>query len=391
LLIRLLSGQSSNICSQATATVQNGGDASALASCTTFSGSIAIATQATGDITFPGIETITGSLTAPNGQNVTSISAPNLATIGQALDLEQLTNVNALNFPNLTGVGSLQFLHLGPTLQSLGWTTGLKTVGMLNIQDTFLQNLNGINLTTASGITIANNQYLTDINIPLTSLSGGLNLNANAAGKAVATFGNLTTAGSIAISNCSSVNLMQLVNTTGSFAITSNSFTNLTLPAFTGSNGLIINNNNQMTSLSLPVYSKDAGSLNIQNNTGLTGSISMPMLTNVAGAANFIGAFNNLSTPELNTILGACVITSTADISSVCTTYNGIAGASSVIQGGVTCNSGKSTSSGSGTSSGSSSGASSTSSSTAKSAGDNIAAPTFTLLGALAAFFAVMA
>ncbi|KAI6805444.1 hypothetical protein KC358_g14342, partial [Hortaea werneckii] len=42
----------------ATTTIQNGGDASAIASCSTFSGSIAIATSVGGDINMDGIQKI---------------------------------------------------------------------------------------------------------------------------------------------------------------------------------------------------------------------------------------------------------------------------------------------------------------------------------------------
>lgn len=288
------------------------------------------------------------------------------------------------------------FITLGPGLQVLGWSQGLRSVGNLNIQDTFLQNLNGINLTSANSLNIANNQYLTDIDIPLSSISGAINLNANAAGKTTASFGNLTSAGSISISNCTSINLAALQNVSNQVAITGNTLTNLSLPQLSSSQGLIINNNNQLTSLSLPAYANCNGALSVQNNTGYTNALNFPALTHVTGAATFIGAFSNLSTPVLNTVAGQMIITSTNLQESTCNAYQSISGASSVIQGGTTCTAGKSASSsgssgssasGSATSSGSSSSASSS-----HSAGNNVAAaPAFTLLGALAAFFAVMA
>lgn len=389
-------GQSStNICVQPTATIQNGGDATALSGCQTFTGSIVIASSTPGDLDFSGIRQITGSLSAQGARNVTSITASTLGTVGNALDLEGLIGLNALNFGNLTSVGSLTFHTLGPNLQVLNWGTGLKTVGALDIQDTFLQNLNGINLTSAQSINIANNQYLTDINIPLTSITGAINLNANAAGRTAASFGNLTSAGSISISNCSTVNLAALMNTTGQVALTSNGFSNLSLTQLYSSNGLIIQNNNQMTALSLPAYNTDNGALSIENNTMLQSAISLPALVKVSGAAVFRGSFTNLTTPNLNTLAGAMTIVSTAPIDSVCSHYNGIQGASNIVQGVVTCNGGKATTSsgsGSGSSSGTAaSGSASASSSSKPSSGNNVAVPTVTLLGALAAFFAMLA
>lgn len=334
-------------------------------------------------------------MTAQGARNVTSITASTLGTVGNALDLEGLIGLGALNFGNLTSVGSLTFHTLGPNLQVLNWGSGLKTVGALDIQDTFLQNLNGINLTSAQSINIANNQYLTDINIPLTTITGAINLNSNSAGRTAASFGNLTSAGSISISNCSTVNLASLMNTTGQVALTSNGFSNLSLPLLYSSNGLIIQNNNQMTALSLPAYNIDNGALSVENNTMFQSAITLPALTRVSGAAVFRGAFTNLTTPNLNTIAGAMTIVSTAPIDSVCTHYQGIQGASNIVQGQVSCNGGKATtSSGSGSGSGSASGTAasgSASASTRPNAGNNVAMPTVTLLGALAAFFAMLA
>lgn len=307
------------------------------------------------------------------------------------MDFESLIGLTALNFPALTSVGTLTFRTLGPVLQVLNWGTGLKTVGALTIQDTFLQNLNGINLTSAQSIIISNNGYLTDINIPLNSITGAIQLNDNASGKTAASFGNLTSAGSISIRNCSTVNLNYLANTTGQVALLSNSFTNLSLPALTTSNGLIIDNNNAMTALSLPVYAVDNGALSIENNTAFQSVISMPALTQVRGAATFRGAFTNVSTPLLNTIAGALVLQSTADISSTCSHYQSIQGASNVVQGQVSCSSGAKAASSSGSSSASGTSGSAAATSTKASLGNHVAAPTVTLLGALAAFFAMLA
>ncbi|KAI7002295.1 hypothetical protein KC366_g19313, partial [Hortaea werneckii] len=128
-----------------TTTIQNGGDASAIASCSTFSGSIAIATGVGGDINMDGIQKIEGSLEAKNVSQLTGLSSGTLEVITDSFTLNEVSLLSTLNFARLTDVSKVEWEGL-PQLQGLSFTTGLQMVESLSIQNTQLGSLDGINL-----------------------------------------------------------------------------------------------------------------------------------------------------------------------------------------------------------------------------------------------------
>jgi len=275
-------------------TVQNGGDATALASCATFSGSIALATGVAGAIAFDGIRSITGDLSAPGITGLTTLSGNALTNIGGALTLQGLTVLTGLNFPVLTSVGSINWQTL-PQLQGLGLTNTIQTAGSVAIVDTHLATLTGINLTSASSLNIASNIYLSSIDMPLNNVTGNFNLASNNQGAMSATFANLTSVGgSFSVSQLSSLNIDQLrtVTQTANFIDNTNMQT-LSAPALLSVGGLIITGNNALNNLSFPMLSRCTnGALLIQNNNALTGNISFPALTTVSGALNVTGGYS---------------------------------------------------------------------------------------------------
>lgn len=373
----------------ATTTLEAAADATAISGCTTFSGSIAMASSVSGAVDFGGITKITGSLLAMNADNITSITANALQSIGQTFEVQSGTILTTLAFPALTSVKSLQWIVIGPYMQQPSFGA-LTTVKSLNIRDTFLQSLTGISLETADTIYIAQNNHLTSISMPLTSVSTMLTLQDNANGQSAASFPNLVTAGGIDIRNTSSLDLSALRNVTDAFSITGNTFTNLSLPAFTTSNGFAVDNNNYMTSLSAPKYTSTAGAFSVQNNTDLTGTITFPKLAQVAGAATILGSFSGLSLPSLNSVLGAMTIISTKVIASTCSHFDSITGANNVIQGVETCSPTASSSTSSSTGSSSSSSSSSSASTSSGGHYEVSQASAFTVFGLLAALFELM-
>jgi hypothetical protein len=62
--------------------VQNAGDASALATCTTYSGSVAVATGTTNTLNFVSVKVIAGDLSITNNDAITDVGADSLTSIG---------------------------------------------------------------------------------------------------------------------------------------------------------------------------------------------------------------------------------------------------------------------------------------------------------------------
>ena len=239
-----------------------------------------------------GMQHLTGSLTGTSITNVTSISGSTLQTIGGNLTLASGTLLNSLNFPALSSVGGISFTALGPGYQNLGFGN-VSQIGGLSIIDTYLQSLTGISMTSGNAIDIAQNQYLNNITLETKTLTGLLSLSANANGQAAVSLPDLTSAGGIDIRNASSVALPVLANTTsGDVSLVGNNFQSLSLPALTSTNGLTVENNNQMSNMSVPKLGNVGASVNVWNNSALTGAINFPVLTNVVGSVYVVGAYS---------------------------------------------------------------------------------------------------
>jgi hypothetical protein len=277
-------------CSAATTTIQNAGDASALASCQTFSGSIALATGTTDAIALDGIQRITGSLIASNVTQITQLSGDSLARIDDTFTLNGLTILSTLNFPRLEIVDNIDWQAL-PALQGLSFTTGIQQASTVSIQNTQLNNLDGINLQVVDQMTIANNNYLDEINMQLGNISQALILEAN--GRNVsATFPNLEWAYNITFRNVSTVSIPSLASINGSMGFYANFFESVSAPNLTTVGGtLSFVSNEDMTNASFPELKTVGGGLQVANNTALENIDGFPALQTVGGALDFNGNF----------------------------------------------------------------------------------------------------
>jgi len=379
--------QSSNTCSAATTTIQNAGDATALAACTTFSGSIAIATGTTDNIALDGVKVITGSLIANNVTQISQISAGSLESIGEEFNLNGLTILSTLTFPRLTDVGSIIWEAL-PALQGLSFTTGVQTAGELNIQNTQLNSLDGINLQVVDTIYIANNNYLEDINMQLGNITESLTLEAN--GRNVsAIFPNMIWANNMTFRNVSTVSIPSLSAVNGSLGFYSNMFSDLSATNLTTVGGsLSFVSNTDLTNISMPLLKSVSGGFQIANNTELEIIDGFPVLATVGGALDFYGNFTNVSLPGLSDVRGAFNMQSSEDITDACTHFKSLAGTNNVIKGKFVCAGEQAKPSGQGSTPTSTGGSSSTSSGSAKSSG---AASGLYVPGAATGFMGVVA
>ncbi|KAI4732115.1 GPI-anchored cell wall organization protein Ecm33 [Aureobasidium sp. EXF-10728] len=300
-----------------TTTINSPADASALSACQTFSGSIAIATGLGQAVTIPGVRRITGDLVANNNSLIPSISADSLQTIGGAFILNELQILSTLSFPQLSQVDSIQWNALAG-LQQLSFTTGVQQASELNIQNTQLQTLDGINLAVVDTVFITNNNYLNDISMQLGNITNSLNIESNG-GNVSAIFPNLIWANNMTFRNVSQIALNSLVSVNGSLGFYSNEFSSLQCANLTtvGSNkgDLTIVSNQNLNNVSFPQLKKVGGGFSIQNNTDLMVIDGFPKLATITGAFDLYGDFTNVSAPALNEVDGAFNIQSSAELS----------------------------------------------------------------------------
>ncbi|KAI4834145.1 GPI-anchored cell wall organization protein Ecm33 [Aureobasidium sp. EXF-8845] len=299
-----------------TTTIQSPADASALSACSTFSGSIAIASGLGAPVSIPGVRRITGDLVATNNSQIPSISADSLQIIGGAFKLNELQILSTLSFPQLSQVDSIQWNALAG-LQLLSFTTGVSQASELNIQNTQLQTLDGINLAVVDTVFITNNNYLNDISMQLGNITTSLNIESNG-GNVSAIFPNLIWANNMTFRNVSTIALNSLTTVNGSLGFYSNEFESLQCANLTtvGSNkgDLTIVSNQNLNNVSFPQLKKVGGGLSIQNNTDLMVIDGFPKLATITGAFDLYGDFTNVSAPALNEVDGAFNVQSSAQL-----------------------------------------------------------------------------
>jgi hypothetical protein len=272
-------------------TVQNAGDASALASCKTYTGSIAVATGTTDTLNFASVRAITGDLNVSGNDGITIVGADSLTSIGGKFTVNNCQILNSLSFPQLTSVGEIDFEGL-PNLNTLGFTTNVARAGTLNIQNTFLATLDGINLQQVNDIYIANNRQLQDISFQVSNISKSLTLESNG-DHLTASFPNLASAQNLTFRNVPSLSIPSLHNVSGSLGFYESTFSSIAAPNLTSVGGtLAINTNTQLTNVTFPVLKTITGGLQVQNNTILK-EVAFPALTTVGGATDMFGNFTS--------------------------------------------------------------------------------------------------
>jgi hypothetical protein len=294
----VLSSTAQTECSvSGTATIQNQGDATALASCSTFSGSIAVATGTTDNINIASVRAVTGDVVIQNAPNITTFGADSLQQIGGSFTLNNCQILSSLTFPDLTSVGDLDFDAL-PNLQQLGFTTSIGEANNLNIQNTFLNTLNGINLQKVTSVNIVNNPLLQDISMQVSNISQSLTIASNG-DRLQADFPNLETAQNLTFRDSQSVSIPSLANVTGSLGFYENTFQTLNAPNLTLVGGtLAFVSNSQLTNISMPLLKSIGGGFQVQNNSALDDvSNSFDALQTIGGAFAFFGNFTKYIPP----------------------------------------------------------------------------------------------
>ena len=271
-----------------------------MASCTTYSGSVAIpsglsiASGADGhqSLNIDGVKKISGNLTVTNAINLSGLTLSALESLG-GFELGGLTVLTTLSCPRLTSVGTLNFTAL-PALQQLDFTTGLKQSTSVLITNTGLSSLGGIaSLQQVDTFNVNNNQALTNITLNVTSIKKSLDIEANdgfISGLSTS-FPSLQTAQNMTFRNCSDVQLPSLANVTQDLGFYGNSFTSFAAPNLTTAGGLIFVDNTALTNISIPQLTSINGTYQIANNTQLKQINGFTKLSVVTGALDFSGNF----------------------------------------------------------------------------------------------------
>ncbi|KAF2745637.1 hypothetical protein M011DRAFT_469306 [Sporormia fimetaria CBS 119925] len=310
-------GQRNSCSVSATSTIQNGGDATAIAACETFTGNIVIATSVAEPIAINGVQVLKGHLISTNNSAIGSISADSLEEIQGELHLEENTALNVLNFPQLKTVQSVRWKGL-PKLNNLGFGGPLTKADSVSIENTDLLTLDGLDLEEVDSMFIANNKLINSIVMQLEKVGGSLSIVDNSPDVEVS-FPRLTNAKELIFRNCSSVELPSLESTNDSFIFVGNNFESFSAPNLTEVGGaLSFVSNTELSNVTFPALETVGQNLELANNTKLQQIEGFPKLKTIEGALDFNGNISSIDMPAFEGVEGAFNIQSTNDISKPC-------------------------------------------------------------------------
>jgi hypothetical protein len=251
-----------------------------------------IDSSVSGTLTLSGIEQITGDLTCKNASQLTSLSADRLGTIGGKFDLQELQILSTLAFGSLAEVLTIQWVAL-PALQSLAFTRGVSKVENIQVSNTGLTSLNGLELESVGLMDINNNRYLNTVDVNnMRNVTTSISFAANSRTLAIK-LPNLEFAANMTFRNVSDVQMPSLGYVNGSIGFYSNTFESIALPNLTETGlALVFQDGIGLSNISVPLITKVGAALNINNNPDLKIIDGFPSLEVVAGALDFSGDFD---------------------------------------------------------------------------------------------------
>ncbi|KAI1081216.1 hypothetical protein F5B20DRAFT_579595 [Whalleya microplaca] len=324
-------------CSDPTATIASAADATQIASCETIKGSVLIGRNAGPDLDLGGkLTEIGGDLTCENNGILNSLRSTSLQTIGGSFKLNNVTKVSTLNFPALGEVGSIDWATLNALPEPTFGTPGITKAKSVTIADTFIENIDGINVDSLSDMNINNNRRLTKFSTSIKSLSNTLYVQANGLNLTME-MPNLEWIANMTIANVTSFSVPSLKTVNGSMRFDSNYFETFSAANLTEiqDGDLSFVSNPELTNISIPTLTRIGGGCTIANNTALKKVDGLNKLQTVGGAVKIGGSFTDVELAAVQDVKGAFEVVSTEDISSSCDTLGKLQ--TSVVQGKYNC------------------------------------------------------
>ena len=276
-------------------------DASQVASCTTYSGSIAIPTDLSDSVNDNGhnslsvdnVQKIVGNVTINDAVSLESLSFGALRSLS-GLQLGNLTVLSSLSMPDIQSIGQINLTGI-PALQQFSFgNDGVSQTSSILITNTGLTSLEGLDqLETVDSFNVNNNPGLQNITLGVTSIKNAINIAANDGFQSGLTtaFPQLQTAMNMTFRNCSSVSLPQLANVTQYLGFYGNTMESFAAPNLTTTGGLVFIDNTALTNISIPLLTSVNASVQIANNTMLKKIDGIQKLSTVTASLDLNGNF----------------------------------------------------------------------------------------------------
>ncbi|KAI2625851.1 hypothetical protein GGR54DRAFT_518131 [Hypoxylon sp. NC1633] len=324
-------------CDDSTVTISNQADATQIANCDSIDGDLVIDKNAGTDLNLSGkLQKIGGDLRAENNGILNSLTSSSLKTIGGAFTLKNVTKLSTLSFTSLGEVGSIDWATLNALPEPTFGNPGITKAKSVTIADTFIENIDGINVQSVTDMNINNNRRLTKFSTSIKSLSNTLYVQANGLNLTME-MPNLEWIANMTIANVTSFYVPSLHTVNGSMRFDSNYFTTFTAANLTQitDGDLSFVSNPSLTNISISKLQSIGGGYTIANNTQLEKLDGFGSLNEIGGAVRVRGSFTDVELPDLKDVKGAFEVVSTEDIGDSCNKLGSFKGG--VVQGDYSC------------------------------------------------------
>ncbi|KAI8633709.1 hypothetical protein F5Y19DRAFT_249585 [Xylariaceae sp. FL1651] len=334
--LSLVSGVAAVGCKDDPVTINNAADATQASNCETIPNDVVLDVNAGPMIDLGGkLTEIGGSLIVKNNGLIQTLQSSSLQTIGNVFQLNNVTSLASLIFPALGEVGSIDWSTLSKLPEPTFGNPGITKAKSVTISDTFITNIDGLNVQSLTDMNINNNRRLSQFSTSIKTLSNALYVQANGLNLTME-LPNLEWIANMTIANVTSFSVPSLKTVNGSMRFDSNYFTSFMAINLTEiqDGDLSFVSNPQLLNVSVPQLKSIGGGLTIANNTALQKIDGLDSLETVGGAIKMRGSFDEIDLPKLGNVIGTAEFVSTGDISQSCDALNKLSG--SVIQGKVT-------------------------------------------------------
>ena len=212
-----------------------------------------------------------------------------ISTLQSGLDFTLLSAVK-----NITWIDSNMDGYIFPSAPILCQSVTIRNTALLSIHGLFGGSIDTLN--------IIKNEQLTDVNLPLESITSSLFLAKNGGGgdstSTAYTFPNLTWAANMTVFNTSQLSVPSLMVVNGSLGLYGNTFDSFSAPKLssvgnvaTGVGRVDFDANLAMTGLYMPLLVEVGGTLSVTFNDKLA-ILDLVALARVGGALDLSGAFS---------------------------------------------------------------------------------------------------
>jgi hypothetical protein len=292
--------------------------------CTVIDADVTVDDSVVGALSLETVEKITGDFIVNNATQLVSISSTSLKEIGGVFELNGLTLLSSLEMQALRTLTDIRFIKLNQLNSLTFGANGVTHANSIQITDTRLSDLSGLNIATVEDLQIDNNHQLKMFNSDLVNITGTLIISSNgdsgSSDNMAINMTHLESANELQISNVKSFDAPALSVIEKSLKFDTNpSLTSFKAPNLTKiGESLTFINNVKLKTIDFAELTQIDGDLTIQNNTIFKELDGFPELKSVFGGILLAGSFDKVELPKLNHVTGAATATSTTDISDFC-------------------------------------------------------------------------